>query len=348
MPHSNIAIGQFPNSRLRRNRQSDWSRNLIRENSVHVNDLIWPVFIRDPSLSDCVETFPGVRRVTVDQVVDHVREAVDLGIQAVMLFPVIPFENRTENGEEALNPNNLICQAIRRLKQAYPNLGIISDVALDPYTSHGHDGLFINGDVANDESVDVLCQQALTLVQAGADAVSPSDMMDGRIGALRKCLDDHGFKTVKIISYAAKYISSFYGPYRDMLGSNNALGKKGKESYQLDPANGDEALREAAQDIAEGADMLIVKPGLPYLDIVYRFKQAFKMPVVSFQISGEYAMLKAAAAQGMVNEHRVLMETLVAFKRAGADAIITYGAVDAARIIKGVPNGQSIRDKRAS
>ena len=346
MSKSTGPIGQFPHIRLRRNRQSTWSRNIVRENSIQVNDLIWPIFIRDGSLDATVDTFPGVKRVTVDEVVSHVKEAVDLGIQAVMLFPVIPFETRTEDGAEAFNAHSIVCQAIKKLKTAYPDLGVICDVALDPYTSHGHDGLLVDGDVANDQTVDMLVKQSVTLAEAGVDAVSPSDMMDGRIAAIRTALDQRGFEKVQIISYAAKYASSFYGPFRDAVGSKSTLGKKGKQSYQMDPANGDEALREVAHDIQEGADMLIIKPGIAYLDIVHRVKEKFQAPTLAYQVSGEYAMIKAAASQGMVDEAKVLMETLTSFKRAGCDAIITYGALEAARLLQGVAYEPAISTKQ--
>lgn len=331
MSQASATIAPFPTARLRRNRQDAWSRALVRENALTVNDLIWPIFVRHPDLTPHVPTMPGAPRVTVDEVVSHVRVAVDLGINAVMLFPAILDTQKCPEGAQALNPHNLVCEATRRLKQAFPDLGVIVDVALDPYTSHGHDGLFMNDDVENDATVAVLCQQALILAQAGVDAVSPSDMMDGRIGAIRQTLDAHGFQRVRIISYSAKYASSYYGPFRDVLGSKKALGTKGKATYQLDPANGDEALRKTAQDIQEGADMVIVKPGLPYLDMVHRIKNAFRVPTFAYQVSGEYAMIKAAAAAGMVDEQKLTLETLLSFKRAGADAIITYGACTAAQ-----------------
>ena len=335
MSHAAQTVAPYPIARLRRNRQDAWSRALVRENVLTTDDLIWPIFVRHLELTPDVATMPGAPRVTVDAVVGHVKAAVDLKIKAVMLFPAILDSQRCPEGSQALDPQNIMCQAVRRLKDAFPDLGVIVDVALDPYTSHGHDGLFLNDDVDNDATVAVLCQQALILAQAGVDAVSPSDMMDGRIGAIRKTLDAHGFQRVRIISYSAKYASNYYGPFRDVLGSKKALGTKGKTTYQLDPANVDEALRKTAQDLQEGADMLIVKPGLPYLDVLHRVKETFRMPTFAYQVSGEYAMIKAAGAAGMIDEQKVTLETLMSFKRAGADAIITYGACTAAQWLQG-------------
>jgi porphobilinogen synthase len=274
---------------------------------------------------------PGVQRLSISALVDEVGAAAALGVPAVALFPVVPAARKSETGDEAWNPDNLCNRAIRVVKQAVPEIGIICDVALDPYTSHGHDGLLRDGRILNDETIDVLCQQALAEAAAGVDIVAPSDMMDGRVGRLRDALDAAGYQHVRILAYSAKYASAFYGPFRDAVGSKSALGKGDKRTYQMDPANSDEALRECALDIAEGADMIMVKPGMPYLDILRRVKDAFRMPTLVYQVSGEYAMLKAAAGNGWLDGERAMMESLLAFKRAGADGILTYFAVDAAK-----------------
>jgi len=320
---------------LRRNRAADWVRRLVAENSLAADDLIWPVFVHEGAKArDPVLAMPGVFRLSIEALVDAAGEAAELGIPAIALFPVVPSELKSETGEEACRPENLCNRAIRAVKAAHPNLGVICDVALDPYTSHGHDGLLSDGRILNDETVEVLCRQALAEAEAGVDVIAPSDMMDGRIGRLRDTLDAAGHQDLRILSYAAKYASAFYGPFRDALGSKSALGKSDKRSYQMDPANGDEALREVALDIGEGADMVMVKPGLPYLDILHRVKERFRLPTFVYQVSGEYAMLKAAAERGWLDGEQAMLETLLAFKRAGADGVLTYAAVDVARRLK--------------
>ncbi len=278
---------------------------------------------------------PGVQRLSIDRAADAVAEAAELGIPAVALFPVTPLDRKTDDGREATNPDNLICRAIRAVKDANPAIGVICDVALDPFTTHGQDGLLIDGEVVNDETLAVLQKQAVLQARAGADVVAPSDMMDGRVGAIRAALDEDGLAGVRILSYAAKYASAYYGPFRDAVGSRSALGAGDKRTYQMDPANGDEALREVALDVAEGADMVMVKPGLPYLDIVHRVKAAFGLPTFAYQVSGEYSMLRAAATQGWLDWEKCLVESLMAFKRAGADGILTYGAVEVAKTLRG-------------
>jgi porphobilinogen synthase len=328
--------GKYPSTRLRRNRRYDWSRRLICENRLGVDDLIWPVFVHEgQNCREAVPSMPGVDRLSVDLLVEVVGEAKDLGIPAVAVFPATPPEKKTPEAEEAFNPENLACRAVRAVKEAYGEaIGVVCDVALDPYSSHGQDGLVRDGYVVNDETVEALCKQSLVQAEAGCDVIAPSDMMDGRIGEIRKALDANGFERVQIMSYAAKYASAFYGPFRDAVGSAASLGSGDKRTYQMDPANGDEALREVALDLAEGADMVMVKPGMPYLDIVRRVKETFQAPTYVYQVSGEYAMLCAAAANGWLDRPRVMMESLVAFKRAGADGILTYFAVEVARLLK--------------
>jgi porphobilinogen synthase len=299
------------------------------------NDLIWPVFIHDgDNRRTAIPSMPGVDRLTLDLLVEAVGNAKDLGIPAVALFPATDPQKKSAAAEEAVNPENLVCRAVRAIKAAHGDgLGVMCDVALDPYTSHGHDGLLRDGYVVNDETVQVLCQQAVVQARAGCDIIAPSDMMDGRIGAVRRALDEAGFDRVQIMSYAAKYASAFYGPFRDAVGSATSLGGGDKKTYQMDPANSDEALREVALDIDEGADMVMVKPGMPYLDIVTRVKQTFGMPTFAYQVSGEYAMLCAAADNGWLDRQRTVLESLLAFKRAGADGVLTYFAVEAARLL---------------
>lgn len=322
-PDVNAATG---NRRLRRPRQADWSRRLIRENQLTVNDLIWPVFlIEGENRVEPVASMPGVNRYSVDLIVDQARQARDLGIPVMTLFPNTPTELRDENGLEALNPDNLTNRALRAIKEAVPDLGLMTDVALDPYTIHGHDGLVRDGKVVNDESVEMLARQALEQARNGADIVGPSDMMDGRVAAIREYLDLEGFEHVQIMAYSAKYASAYYGPFRDAVGANSTL-KGDKKTYQMDPANGDEAMREIEMDIQEGADMVMIKPGQPYLDIVYRVKASFGLPTFAYQVSGEYAMIRAAADNGWVDLENVAEESLMAFKRAGADGILTYFA----------------------
>jgi porphobilinogen synthase len=320
--------------RLRRNRADDWTRRLVAENRLTVEDLIWPVFVHEGDARADVPSMPLVQRLSISALVDEIGATAALGVPAVALFPVVPTERKGETADEAWDPDNLCNRAIRAVKKAVPGIGIVCDVALDPYTSHGHDGLLRDGRILNDETNEVLCKQALAQAAAGVDIVAPSDMMDGRVGRLRDALDAAGYDQVRILSYAAKYASAFYGPFRDAVGSKSALGRGDKRTYQMDPANSDEALRECDLDIAEGADMIMVKPGLPYLDVLYRVKDAFRMPTFVYQVSGEYAMLKAAAANGWLDGEQAMMESLLAFKRAGADGIFTYFAVDAAKRLR--------------
>jgi porphobilinogen synthase len=332
---TNTHIHISPIARPRRLRVSPWIRNMVSEHRVTVNDLIWPVFIQEGNnLRTPIASMPGVERFSIDLLTLAVKEARDLGIPAIALFPATPANLKTQDGEEAFNPENLVCRTIRAIKSAVPDIGIICDVALDPYTSHGQDGLVRNGVVVNDETVEVLCKQSVVQARAGCDVIAPSDMMDGRVGAIRKALDNAGFSHVAILSYAAKYASAFYGPFRDAVGSANNLGKSDKKTYQMDPSNSSEALREVALDIAEGADMVMVKPGMPYLDVVARVKDTFKVPTFAYQVSGEYAMLCAAAANGWLDREKVILESLLSFKRAGADGVLTYFAVEAAKLLK--------------
>ena len=324
---------RFPTTRLRRNRHDEWTRRLVAENALTVDDLIWPIFVHSgEGEPEPVASMPGVARVGLDRLAAHAETAAKLGIPAIALFPATPPSLKNAEGTQALNPENLICRAARLLKRELPQLGLIGDVALDPYTDHGHDGVIREGYVANDDSVAILVRQAVNQARVGIDIIAPSDMMDGRIGAIRTALDAEGFIHTRIMSYAAKYASAFYGPFRDALGSSSAL-KGDKRSYQMNPANSDEAMREIAMDIAEGADMVMVKPGLPYLDIVRRARSEFNIPVFAYQVSGEYAMLAGAIARGWLDE-RVIWESLIAFKRAGASGILTYFAIEAARMIK--------------
>jgi len=324
----------FPALRMRRLRRHDWTRRLIAENAVTPRDFIWPLFLIDGKKQrEPIASMPGVERYSVDLAVKAAEEAASLGIPVVALFPHTDEKLKTPDGREGTNPKNLACRAVKAIKKAVPNLGIMCDVALDPYTSHGHDGVLMGDYVANDETVDVLVRQSLAQVEAGCDILAPSDMMDGRIGAIRKALEKEGHKDVILLAYAAKYASAFYGPYRDAIGSAKSL-KGDKRTYQMDPANTDEALREVALDIAEGADMVMVKPGMPYLDIVRRVKDTFQMPTIVYQVSGEYSMLNAAIERGWLDKDRVILESLLAFKRAGADGIITYFARDVARRLK--------------
>jgi porphobilinogen synthase len=322
--------------RPRRLRRAPWLRALVAEHTLRASDLIWPLFVQEgEGLITPVDGLPGVNRLSIDTLVEAAREAATLGIPAIALFPVTPAEKKTAEGAEALNPENLVCRAIRAVKAAVPEVGIIADVALDPYTTHGHDGVLgADGDVSNDATVAVLCKQAVTLANAGCDIVAPSDMMDGRIGAIRDALDAAGHENLAMLAYSAKYASAFYGPFRAAVGSKNNLGKADKRSYQMNPANSIEALREVALDIAEGADMVMVKPALLYLDIITRVKEMSEVPVFAYHVSGEYAMLKAAVAAGMLDEQAATLETLLAMKRAGADAILTYAARDVALWLK--------------
>jgi len=326
--------GAYPRVRMRRNRRTDWTRRLVAENAVTANDLIWPVFVKEgPGAREPIPTMPGVDRLSIEALVDAAGEAASLGIPLVAVFPATPPALKSERGEEATNPDNLVCRAVRALKKAHPHLGVMCDVALDPFTTHGHDGVLRDGDVHNDETVEILCRQALVQAEAGCDVIAPSDMMDGRVGAIRRALDEAGFAHVQIMAYAAKYASAFYGPFRDAIGSKSNLGKADKRTYQMDPANGDEALREVALDLSEGADMVMVKPGMPYLDVVRRVKDTFRVPTFAYQVSGEYAMLMGAVERGWLDES-VVIEALLGFKRAGADGILTYSAVAAAKRLK--------------
>ncbi|MGV0981925.1 MAG: porphobilinogen synthase [Polynucleobacter sp.] len=326
----------FPAHRPRRMRRDDWSRRLMQENHLRISDLIYPVFLLEGSnQSQAVASMPGVNRVSLDLLFNVAEECVALGIPVMALFPVIDASLKTPDGKEAFNPNGLIPTAVRELKTRFPNLGIMTDVALDPYTSHGQDGILDEqGRILNDETTAILVQQAIAQAQAGVDIVAPSDMMDGRIGKIREALEQNKLIHTRIMAYSAKYASAFYGPFRDAVGSAKNLGKADKKTYQMDCANTDEALREVALDISEGADMVMVKPGMPYLDIVRRVRDEFDYPTYAYQVSGEYAMLKAAAQNGWLDHDAVMMESLLAFKRAGADGILSYFALEAARLIK--------------
>ncbi len=326
-------VGKFPAVRMRRMRKDDFSRRLMREHRLTTDDLIYPVFIIDgKNRSVAVDSMPGVQRYTIDQLLRHADICLKAGIPAIALFPAIERSLKTADGREAVNPKGLVPRAVAALKKRFPELGVITDIALDPYTTHGQDGVIdASGYVLNDESVAVLERQALVCAAAGVDIVAPSDMMDGRIGAIRTTLDSKRYINTKIMAYSAKYASGFYGPFRDAVGSGKNLGKSDKRNYQMDPANSDEALWEVGLDLQEGADMVMIKPGMPYLDIVRRVKDQYKAPTYVYQVSGEYAMLKAAAANGWLDEQQCVMESLLAFKRAGADGVLTYFALDAAR-----------------
>ncbi len=335
-----IPKGVFPSSRMRRMRRDEFSRRLMREHALTADDLIYPVFVLEGSgRIEAVGSMPGVERMSLDRLLPVAEKALKLGVPALALFPVIDAGKKTPGAEEAWNPAGLVPTVVARLKREFPELGVITDVALDPYTSHGQDGLIDPADprgyVMNDETLEALAKQALCHARAGADVVAPSDMMDGRVGRIRATLDAEKLIHTRILAYAAKYASSFYGPFRDAVGSSGNLGKGNKYTYQMDPANSDEALREVALDIEEGADMVMVKPGMPYLDIVRRVKDAFGVPTYAYQVSGEYAMLKAAAQNGWLAHDAVMMEALVSFKRAGCDGILTYFALDAAALLKG-------------
>ncbi len=332
-----MKTGNFPNTRLRRNRFDDATRRLVAETRLSVDDLIWPIFIKSGSgTGEEIASMPGVFRTTLDGLARHVETAARLGIPAIALFPATPADQKNAEGTEALNPENLLCQASRILKAAFPQIAVVGDVALDPYTNHGHDGVLRDGYVANDESVEILVKQAVNQAAAGVDIIAPSDMMDGRIGAIREGLDAAGFIHTRIMSYAAKYASAFYGPFRDAIGSGGAL-KGDKKTYQMNPANSDEALREVALDIAEGADMIMVKPGMPYLDIIRRVKDRFEVPVFAYQVSGEYAMIMAAVQNGWLDHDRAMLESLLGFKRAGCSGVLTYFAVSAAKALTAAP-----------
>ena len=330
------SLGSYPRRRMRRNRRDDFSRRLVRENVLTANDLIYPVFVIEGSnRTEPVASMPGVERVTIDRLMPVAERCLELGVPAIALFPVIDPSRKSLGAEEAFNPDGLAPQTVAALKKRFPELGVITDIALDPYTSHGQDGLIDDtGYVLNDETIAVLVRQAECHAAAGVDIVAPSDMMDGRIGAIRAHLDGAGHERVRILAYAAKFASAFYGPFRDAVGSAGNLGKGNKFTYQVDPANGDEAVREVALDLEEGADMVMVKPGLPYLDIIRRVKDEFRVPTFAYQVSGEYAMLKAAGGNGWIDERQCALEALLSFKRAGADGILTYFALDAARWLR--------------
>lgn len=342
---SEILPGGYPRSRLRRTRQASWSRALVGETRLAPSDLIWPTFVHEgPASAEPVPSLPGVMRYSVDRLVDEVGAAAEAGIPAVALFPVVPTDRKNAAATEAWDPDNLLCRAVRAIKAAHRGIGVICDVALDPYTLDGHDGLVRDGRVLNDETVEALVDQSVVLAEAGTDMVAPSDMMDGRVGAIRTALESRGLQDTMILAYAAKYASAFYGPFRDAVDAAKALGGDGKRTYQLDPSNGDEALREVALDVAEGADAVMVKPALPYLDILRRVKDAFGMPTFAYQVSGEYAMIEAAAAHGWVDREAAIVEALIGCRRAGADAVLTYAARDVAGwIAEGRLEGSRIR-----
>ncbi len=325
----------FPATRMRRLRRFPWLRSLVAESALAASDLVWPVFVREgQGLRDAVDSMPGVDRLSIDLLVEAALEARDLGIPAIAVFPHVPDRIKSPDGREATNPDNLVCRAVAALKARVDGLGVLVDVALDPYTTHGHDGVMSGDEILNDETVDILTRQALVQAAAGCDIIAPSDMMDGRVGAIRRALDGNGFTGVPIMAYAAKYASGFYGPFRDAVGSASSLGQGDKRTYQMDPANADEALREVALDLGEGADMVMVKPGMPYLDIVRRVKQTFGVPTFAYQVSGEYAMIEGACRNGWLDPDKVWPEALTCFKRAGCDGILTYRALETARRLR--------------
>lgn len=329
-----MSRGQYPATRMRRNRMKAFSRRMLAEHRLSVDDLIWPLFvIEGEEKAEPVASMPGVSRHSIDRLVTQAREAEALGIPAIAVFPSIDPALKDNEGTLAGDGDNLVCRAVRAVKKACPELGVICDVALDPFTDHGHDGILSDGEIVNDETVAVLCRQAVCQADAGCDIIAPSDMMDGRVAAIRAALDDAGHQNVQIMSYAAKYASGFYGPFRDAVGAGKLAGGDGKASYQMNPANSDEAMHEISLDLAEGADIVIIKPGMPYLDILGRAKAEFGVPCVAYQVSGEYAMIKAASANNWLDGERAMMESLLGFKRAGADAILTYFAPDAARLL---------------
>ena len=330
-----MSRGEYPATRMRRNRMQGFSRRLVAENRVSVDDLIWPLFVIEGSgVREDIASMPGVARHSIDLLVEQAGEAVALGIPAIAIFPSIDASLKDNAGSLAQDGDNLVCRAVRAVKAAHPTLGIVCDVALDPFTDHGHDGILADGIILNDETIGVLCKQAVHQANAGCDIIAPSDMMDGRVAAIRAALDDAGHEHVQIMAYAAKYASGFYGPFRDAVRAGSKLGGDGKSTYQMDPANGDEAMHEIALDLAEGADLVIVKPGMPYLDILARAKTEFGVPCVAYQVSGEYSMICAASKNGWLDHDRVMMESILCFKRAGADAILTYFAPQIARMLK--------------
>ena len=325
--------GHFPKTRMRRNRFFDWTRRMVAENNLTPNDFILPIFVGiGEGRNEQIPSMPGVNRISVDLLDDVVGRAQEAGIPAIVIFPEIEAEKKTSDAREALNPDNLVCQSIKKVAQSYPKMGIICDAALDPFNSDGHDGILQEGIILNDETVDILCKQSVIQAMAGCHIIAPSDMMDGRIGAIRNALDVAGYENVGILSYAAKYASTFYGPFRDAIGSKIAL-KGDKKTYQINPANIEETLRQVGQDIEEGADMVMVKPGMPYLDVISRVKMEFGMPTLAYQVSGEYAMIKGAIQNGWLDNDTAILESLLSFKRAGADAIVTYMAIEASNLL---------------
>jgi porphobilinogen synthase len=329
-----MTVGRFPATRMRRNRHDAWTRRMVAETRLSVDDLIWPIFVVDGSAQTVpVDSMPGVQRVSIDRLAAHVAPVVRLGVPAIAIFPATPPGLKNAEGSEATNSDNLMCRAARLLKAEFPDTGLVGDVALDPYTDHGHDGVIRDGYVANDATLAILVRQALVQAEAGIDVIAPSDMMDGRVGAIRTALDEAGLIHTRIMSYAAKYASAFYGPFRDAVGSGTALAGGDKKTYQMDPANSDEALREVELDLREGADMVMVKPGMPYLDIVRRVHERFGVPTFAYQVSGEYAMIMAAVGHGWLEHDRTVLESLSAFKRAGAAGVLTYFAPAAARLL---------------
>lgn len=329
--------GSFPSTRMRRTRRHDWIRNLVRETTLSADHLIWPLFVCEgEGVREAVPSMPGVNRYSIDLCLEQVGRAIEFGIPAIALFPKTPVTKKTAGAEEATNPNNLMCSALRAIRAKYGDqIGLVADVALDPYTSHGHDGLVVNDYVVNDQTIEILCRQAVVQAEAGASVIAPSDMMDGRIGSIRNALDDSGHHGVLLMSYAAKYASAFYGPFRDAVGSAGNLGKATKKTYQMDPAASDEALHEVALDLQEGADIVMVKPGMPYLDIVRRLRDTFAVPIAIYQVSGEYAMLTAAAQNGWLDRRSVVLESLLSMRRAGANMILTYFALEVAHYLRG-------------
>ena len=329
-----MSRGQYPKTRMRRNRMQTFSRRLVAENRLSTDDLIWPLFvIEGKNQTEAIDAMPGVSRHSIDRLLEQAHQAVELSIPAIAIFPSIDTSLKDLSGSLAQDGDNLVCRAVRALKSAFPDLGIVCDVALDPFTDHGHDGVMKAEEILNDETVKILCQQAIHQANAGCDIIAPSDMMDGRVSAIRAALDDAGHQNVQIMAYAAKYASSFYGPFRDAVKAEASLGKSGKATYQMDPANSDEAMHEIALDLAEGADLVIIKPGMPYLDVLARAKCEFDVPVVIYQVSGEYAMQCAAFANGWLDRDQTILETMMAFRRAGADAVITYFAPDIAKLL---------------
>ena len=329
-----MSRGQYPKTRMRRNRMQAFSRRLVAENRLSTDDLIWPLFvIEGKNQSEAIDTMPDVSRHSIDRLLEKAHQAVEFGIPAIAIFPSIDSSRKDSIGSIAQDGDNLVCRAVRAIKSSYPDLGVVCDVALDPFTDHGHDGIMKASQILNDETIAILCQQAIHQANAGCDIIAPSDMMDGRVAAIRAALDGAGHQNVQIMAYAAKYESSFYGPFRDAVRAGSSLGKFGKATYQMDPANIDEAMHEIALDLAEGADLVIIKPGMPYLDVLARAKAEFGVPCVAYQVSGEYAMQCAAFSNGWLDRNRTILETMIAFRRAGADAVLTYFALDIAKLL---------------